>query len=815
MNNRLLKILVILLFISGFSSVSLTQTKLPAKKTYVGLEKERTNFKELLKQNPNYFGNIKIKAIAERYPAVYKMASNTKYEELVCVGLYPEDNILEATIEVKLPYGFKGSLCKEGSKEYVGFYIDYNDGAGFVSVGAPAEVNVHDISFVNGGYLYYAVRKSFVPGKYTKCDSVQIVKVRAILSWEDLPRGPNHEPVWGNVFDTWVQIKPKEKVFFVPFVPGFKYKYYDIPLLDYDMSILDIDLPEQKVIPFGPVPPVEKYIFMGSIEEIKELIDKSISAEKTIIKKGEVEEYRFEFKKLIMENPNYFGSISTAKNLGEIMKAVYELPEETYKSMIPKLAIDTSWLIPKLTFLKKTKYEELKCVGLYPEEDLLEAVIEVKLPYGFMGDLCTLGSIEYVAFYIDWGSGYQYETTASVKVHNIPAVNSKHLFYAVKAKIPDIDSKLKACTSENIVKVKAVLSWNVDPTPYGHNYNQPWGNTVIKNVQIRPLDGMSVKPDIEIVNSVHADDINQSGMTKGLAIKIDKDDNTVTGVYDRPFGGIIACWGNVNIPGAELYRFRFSDDDGTTWNNITDPRKARGPFGITITITPDSKGWFKISDYLHDLTRYSLTALVHWNSSGKNGNYKIMLQLADGTGHEIAGMTDEVFLVLDNTRPELFEFGGTPAPPIPAVGVTVKDTDGNYRKCETFKSHDTIIIFGNFSDDFFKEFNLTVFGGNITASGKDITNKDFNRYDSGHPNINFQGVIGAGDGSPGKELDSLDLCTIPQNPKQIKCAYGIKLTVNDRSIVGYIRGYEFNTTRYWRDAYVTFEWNPAGCTPTP
>jgi hypothetical protein len=80
------------------------------------------------------------------------------------VGLYPEDNLLEAVIEVKLPYGYKGSLCIAGSKEYVAFYIDYNDGAGFVSVGAAVEVNVHDLSFVDGGHLFYAVRKPFTQG---------------------------------------------------------------------------------------------------------------------------------------------------------------------------------------------------------------------------------------------------------------------------------------------------------------------------------------------------------------------------------------------------------------------------------------------------------------------------------------------------------------------------------------------------------------------------------------------------------------------------------------------------------------------------
>jgi hypothetical protein len=34
---------------------------------------------------------------------------------------------LEATIQIKLPTGYSGSLCNLGSREYVQFYINYSD----------------------------------------------------------------------------------------------------------------------------------------------------------------------------------------------------------------------------------------------------------------------------------------------------------------------------------------------------------------------------------------------------------------------------------------------------------------------------------------------------------------------------------------------------------------------------------------------------------------------------------------------------------------------------------------------------------------
>lgn len=746
------------------------------------VEFERAYFKELITKNPNYFGTITDKALVEAFPAVSEMKYNTKYEKLVCVGLYPEDDLLEAVIEVKLPYGFNGSLCQQGSKEYVSFFIDYNDGAGYVSVGAPAEVGVHNISFVDGGHLYYAVKRSFIPKEILGCSTPQIVKLKAILSWESIPTGPDYVPSWGNALEVDVQIRPKIK--------GLTLR--PIPLIELQAA--------------------DKFIVIGDKMEIKEFIDKSIEVEEGIIKEGKVEKERLEFKKLVAKNPNYFGSISKSAEKDVIMKAVYKLPPETVGDLLPKLAVNPDMLVPVNPVDPKTRYEELKCVGLHPEDDLLEAVIEVKLPYGFNGNLCTLGSKEYVAFYVDWGAGYQHVATSTVGVHDIPEVDDKHLFYAVNAKIPDIEEKLKTCDHENIVKVKAILSWNVDPTPYGSTYSPTWGNVLLRDIQIRPEDGANAQCRIEIINEVHVDDIVQSGVDQGLAIKIDASNNTVVGTHDRPLGGMIACWGNINIPNAAHYRFRYSEDGGSTWKTVTDKRKARNILGWSITRSPDIQGWFSKSEYDTDVSNYSLTALVHWRSHGRNGLFLLRLELADATKIPLPGQTHDVYIVLDNTGPELLEFSGTPAP-LPAEGVVVKDSAGNYRKCGTFLGKEDIKIFGNFRDDYFRSYHLLVFGGNINVSGVGIGS---GRYDSGVIGVGDTGIIGAISGSsgPGSEIKSLDLCTIPQHPNKIKCAYGIRLAISDRAIVGHVRGYEFDTTSHRRNAFVTFDWDPVHPDPT-
>ncbi|WP_262964117.1 transthyretin-like family protein [Methylobacter psychrophilus] len=751
------------------------------------VESQRIQFKQLIAVNPNYFGNVTDASLKSEYKPVSSISGSTKYEQLVCVGLQSDEDLLEAVIEVKLPYGFKGSLCSKGSTEYVAFYIDYGDGGGFTSIGAAATINVHDLAFVDGKHLFYAVRQGFIPKTYLNCDHPQIVKVRAILSWEKPPTGPSYAPVWGNVTDTWVQIKPKKK-------------FWPWPLLK--TEFFPIELPEQ-------------FVFIGDKYELKALVDKSIEAEQNIKIAGKVEADRIEFKQLVTTNPNYFGSICTSSDKDEVLKAIHLLPRDTLKSLLPKLIINPELFKPIKIIAYNTTYEQLKCVGFNPENDLMEAVVEVKLPYGFNGDLCTLGSQEYVTFYIDWGAGYQYAATAQVGVHDIPVVADRHLFYAVKATIPNIEKKLKSCKTENIVKLKAILSWNQDPTPFGPAYVPPWGNMLERYIQIRPKDGESTKCVIETVNDVHVAEISQSGANEGLAVKIDALGHAVPFTFDRPFGGVIACTcgGKINSS-ATYYRFRYSDNDGASWKNITDTRTARNPlpWWVTRIRTPDADGWFSAQEFNEDMDNYSLTHMVHWNSGSKNGQYRLRLELANSL--YTVEQTSEVSIMLDNIGPELFAFGGTPVP-LPSTGIVVKDAGDTYRKCGKFFGSDEIRIYGNFSDDYFLQYSLKVFGGNITASGVVFGGhpvaSGVTRYDSGASGINVEGIIGAGTGSLGQKIETLNLCNISQSPDKVSCAYGIELTVWDRSIVGYVSGYEFYKTCHGIEAFVTFDWDPSGC----
>jgi hypothetical protein len=80
---------------------------------------------------------------------------------------------------------------------------------------------------------------------------------------------------------------------------------------------------------------------------------------------------------LVAKNPNYFGNL-----LDSPVAAVTKIIANTF-------------------------YEDLTCVGYNSRLQALEATIDIRRATGYLGGLCTAGSIEYVRFYIDYGSGWE------------------------------------------------------------------------------------------------------------------------------------------------------------------------------------------------------------------------------------------------------------------------------------------------------------------------------------------------------------------------------------------------------------------------
>jgi hypothetical protein len=168
---------------------------------------------------------------------------------------------------------------------------------------------------------------------------------------------------------------------------------------------------------------------------------------------------RAAFTKLLLENPNYFGNF----------------PQSGFE--------------PVLVLEANTAYEQLTCVGYSPERDELEATVQIKLPGGYGGDLCSPGSNEYVRFYVDYGAGWQDAGLASFNAHDIPdstdcaQKRTKPLTYVVT--FPH-DPKRAFCRKPVLPNVRAILSWNAIPPAGNPGWTPVWGNTVDRHVQIAP-----------------------------------------------------------------------------------------------------------------------------------------------------------------------------------------------------------------------------------------------------------------------------------------------------------------------------------------
>lgn len=179
------------------------------------LPETRTQFKKLLAQNPNYFGNFPNAG----FDPIEEFCCVTSWEALSCIGYNQTFGYLQGTIAIKQALGYLGNLCTSGSEEWVRFYIDYGDEQGWQDLGL-AGANVHDIPDADDCYkdpdkpLYYSVTLSFTPNLSEQefCWIPRLPTIRGILSWNipPPPNAPDWVPVYGNVVNQNIQIPPPD-----------------------------------------------------------------------------------------------------------------------------------------------------------------------------------------------------------------------------------------------------------------------------------------------------------------------------------------------------------------------------------------------------------------------------------------------------------------------------------------------------------------------------------------------------------------------------------------------------------------------------
>lgn len=453
---------------------------------------ERANFNVYLLTNPNYYGNLK----DSPFKKVLKDAivGNTTYEAISCLGFNPQSDLLEAVINIKLNAGYGTDICQNGTNEYVRFYADY--GAGWQDLGF-SSVRVHDIPGPKP-ICYHAKINIDPPRKFCGLND-SLVKVRAILSWQTIPppNTPDYPPVWGNVVDRTIQIRPTYKKF-----------WYEI--VD-ELKLAKIQLPDAL-----------KYVDTNAAFEVK---PKKLTLEDkiTLYEGTKVSVDRFghdEVEKLA--NLNSFA----------LTAAISETP---LQKLVAKKQLDTlitSFLSPGDG---NTTYEELKCVGYRPEDQTVTAVLTIKQGGGYSGALCTNGSTEYVAFYFSPNNdgNFFHLGTAGVQVHDLVTVPAGGVQYSITMPV-DVGKWLKDCDKPVVGMLRGILRWAAPPPPNDPNYTPYWGNREECLMQLQPGDPtQSLIPSLLNISDVPADLASINGAT-GL-----------TTAGERPFGGIVAIRGRM------------------------------------------------------------------------------------------------------------------------------------------------------------------------------------------------------------------------------------------------------------------------------
>jgi hypothetical protein len=582
---------------------------------------ERTHFNFLLVTNPDIFSKLAV--------------GNTTYEQLECVGLNPDLDLLDAVVQIKRNAGYGGNICTPGSLEYVRFYADYSGSGTWQDLGA-ANVRVHDIDGPKP--LCYNVKLNLTDPVRRFCTFSNVIKIRAILSWnlEPPPNTPDFPPPWGNILESNVQVRPR----------------YRRPIWEIFDELKIVNLPKE----VGQA--LEVFDSSTALTVTPKAL--SLSDRARLYRSDDVPAHRFAFAELqsaaiAPQALKLAGSSSIAANLAEILGT-----------------IDLSALIGIfLTPPGDTSFEEVKCVGLRPEDDSVGAVITIKRPSGYSGNLCHTGSPEYVGFWLklDGSPTWEHLGTSAVQVHDLGAgLPPGGVNYAVSIPV-DLTHHRRRCTDGALTgTLRAVLQWNSPPS--GPDAPVHWGNREDCRVQLRPGDPIEAEePRIILISDKDAGLINQStGLLGDLTA----------------FGGIVAIGALYALDPTTPKEFKIEvrkDSGSSSWQTLLDPIPVQyykmsggvfidcdpGMFGFQLcneTLMPTTgidPGWFEYKN--SNTSRLVDSNVGYWHTKiTDEGRWRVRVTFRAAGAPGSEQQTNEVVVRIDNTVPHItasFDHSGT------------------------------------------------------------------------------------------------------------------------------------------------------------
>jgi hypothetical protein len=596
-------------------STSVNKASEAASLAHLSPELARLHFKSLLLANPNYFGNVE----KSEFPAVLNIQGDTAYESIGCVGYNPQLKQLRATINIFQAGGYSGGICTNGSQEYVRFYLSYDHGTTWQDQGLRA-VNVFDVAGPKP--LEYAVTLPISPVDEF-CFTQNLPLVRAILSWNYAPPAltPNFVPVWGNIVESQIQIDGFELIILSELLNEAK-----VELPESIAAAVDLGQPVQAALPKALAPVELHKLYAGT----------------------SVPQHRY-LANLLASSTKAAAVTSAAKTKGKDSVSFAGLTDINLGSVLANL----------LKTNGNTTYEQLDCIGLDPSASQLTGVLVVKQSAGYAGGPCTAGSIEYVAFWADWGSGLEYVGTTSVQVHDFSSIPAAGLRYNVFLPVDLLGHKKPCDDGPRTAKIHAVLSWNTPPSTTDPNATIVWGNTLDGLILIPPGEeignGQQV-PVLSAVGDVATEFIGSDG-------RITSATTVTTGAHyaDAPFGGRITLAGQISNPTAGMkYRIMKAPHGSSVFTPVVNE-----PLGLTLNISTfsggvwtlapqtfhaDADGYYPYQDYSADHSVQD-HLLGIWNTTPADTGYAydLRVDLSAAPGPDV--QSSVVTVLVNNATP--------------------------------------------------------------------------------------------------------------------------------------------------------------------
>jgi hypothetical protein len=190
-----------------------------------------------------------------------------------------------------------------------------------------------------------------------------------------------------------------------------------------------------------------------------------------------VEPERARFRQLLVANPNYFGNLQFSP------------------------------LEPVIEIKNDTSYEELASIGFEPQLGRMEAVVHIKRPVGYDGNIHGAGSREYVRFHLssDHGATWEDQGMGSFTAYDITAVADSPLAYTVSVAAAP---RKRPCKLANVITLRAILSWNAPPPPDDPAFTPVWGHVrdidiLVDPLRLVPLGVLDAVPKLPVFLATH------------------------------------------------------------------------------------------------------------------------------------------------------------------------------------------------------------------------------------------------------------------------------------------------------------------------